>query len=112
MLTTAAMRAGFSGGLVVDFPHSTRAKKHFLVLIVGSPQAVPAPRGLEGEEGEEIAVSQRHSKQRKLHGKALPGVSPLLGLSWDAMGSPDMNGRAPRLAAASVLAALLASPGK
>ncbi len=27
MLTSAAMRAGFTGGLVVDFPHSTRAKK-------------------------------------------------------------------------------------
>lgn len=31
LLTDAAMRAGFSGGLVVDFPHSTRAKKYFLV---------------------------------------------------------------------------------
>ena len=78
MLTMAAMRAGFSGGLVVDFPHSTRAKKHFLVLMVGSPQAVPAPKGLEGEQDEEVAVSQRHSKQRKLHGKALPGVRSLL----------------------------------
>eukprot|EP00889_Picochlorum_renovo_P000333 jgi/Picre1/27363/NNA_000330.t1 len=35
MITNAAMRVGFSGGLVVDFPHSTRAKKYFLVLMVG-----------------------------------------------------------------------------
>jgi 18S rRNA (guanine1575-N7)-methyltransferase len=27
LLTSAAMRAGFGGGLVVDFPNSTRAKK-------------------------------------------------------------------------------------
>ncbi len=33
LLTDAAMRAGFSGGLVVDFPHSTRAKKYFLVRV-------------------------------------------------------------------------------
>jgi 18S rRNA (guanine1575-N7)-methyltransferase len=27
LLTTAAMKAGFSGGMVVDYPHSTKAKK-------------------------------------------------------------------------------------
>lgn len=31
MITAAALRVGFGGGLVVDFPNSTRAKKHFLV---------------------------------------------------------------------------------
>ena len=111
MLTTAAMRAGFSGGLVVDFPHSTRAKKHFLVLMVGSPQAVPAPQGLDGDEGEEVAVSQRRSKQRKLHGRALPGVSLRLDLSWEVV---DRHGRlGPRLVVqpAILLAALLVSPG-
>ncbi len=35
LLTDAAMRAGFSGGLVVDFPHSTRTKKYFLVRLMG-----------------------------------------------------------------------------
>ena len=50
-LTSAAMRAGFSGGLVVDFPHSTRAKKYFLVLIVGGG-SVPAARGLDGRDDE------------------------------------------------------------
>jgi hypothetical protein len=34
MMVGAAMRAGFSGGLVIDFPHSTKAKKYFLVLMV------------------------------------------------------------------------------
>ena len=81
MLTMAAMRAGFSGGLVVDFPHSTRAKKHFLVLMVGSSLSVPAPKGLEGEQEEEVAVSQRHSKKRKLHGKAMSGVRSLFYVS-------------------------------
>lgn len=53
MLVTAAMKVGFSGGLVVDFPHSTRAKKYFLVLMVGQSMSVPQARGLDGEESEE-----------------------------------------------------------
>ena len=78
MLTTAAMRAGFSGGLVIDFPHSTRAKKYFLVLMVGSAASVPQPRGLEGEDDEEVAIGQRRSKHRKLTSGPVPGVSRLL----------------------------------
>ena len=35
MITAQSMRAGFTGGLVVDFPNSTKAKKYFLVLITG-----------------------------------------------------------------------------
>ena len=35
LITSAALRVGFSGGLVVDFPNSTRAKKYFLVLMAG-----------------------------------------------------------------------------
>ena len=35
MITAQSMRAGFSGGLVVDFPNSTKAKKYFLVLMTG-----------------------------------------------------------------------------
>ena len=37
LITASAMRAGFGGGLVVDFPHSTKAKKYFLVLLAGLP---------------------------------------------------------------------------
>jgi 18S rRNA (guanine1575-N7)-methyltransferase len=35
LITACAMRAGFGGGLVVDNPNSTRAKKHYLVLSAG-----------------------------------------------------------------------------
>lgn len=31
MITTSAMKCGFTGGLVVDFPHSTKAKKYFFI---------------------------------------------------------------------------------
>ena len=37
LITSCAMRAGFGGGLVVDFPNSTKAKKFFLVLLAGPP---------------------------------------------------------------------------
>jgi 18S rRNA (guanine1575-N7)-methyltransferase len=32
MITSAAMKSGFSGGLVVDYPNSTKAKKYYLVI--------------------------------------------------------------------------------
>lgn len=50
MLTGAAMRAGFSGGLVVDYPHSAKAKKYFLVLMVGQPAEPMDLQGLDAEE--------------------------------------------------------------
>lgn len=50
MITTAAMRAGFSGGLVVDFPNSSKAKKYYLVLMVGQPLEPMQLQGLTGEE--------------------------------------------------------------
>ncbi len=73
LLTSAAMRAGFSGGLVVDFPHSTRAKKYFLVLMVGSSGELPSAQGLNGEASDDeghVTVGARqaggHNKRRKM----------------------------------------------
>ncbi len=33
MITAAAIKCGFSGGLVVDYPNSTKAKKYFHSII-------------------------------------------------------------------------------
>ena len=70
MLTSTAMKAGFSGGLVVDFPNSTRAKKYFLVLMVGSSSYQPQAKGVNGvssDEEQEVQVAgrQRSNKRRK-----------------------------------------------
>ena len=70
MLVAAAMKVGFSGGLVIDFPHSTRAKKYYLVLMVGTSMAVPAGKGLNGEdpddeEAGEVKVHARKSRNKK-----------------------------------------------
>jgi 18S rRNA (guanine1575-N7)-methyltransferase len=35
MITESAMRCGFSGGLVVDYPNSKKAKKYYLCLFAG-----------------------------------------------------------------------------
>ena len=52
LMTTAALKAGFTGGLVVDFPNSTKAKKHFLCLFAGvDASAVSLPAGLTEEAG-------------------------------------------------------------
>lgn len=35
MITSAAMRSGFTGGLIVDYPNSKKAKKYYLFLMAG-----------------------------------------------------------------------------
>ncbi|KAF4520043.1 hypothetical protein B566_EDAN008331 [Ephemera danica] len=57
LVMAQAMRAGFSGGLVVDFPNSSKAKKIFLVLMTGGAQVLPA------------ALGTRLSRQRPVRGK-------------------------------------------
>lgn len=72
MITAAAMRAGFGGGLVIDFPHSAKAKKHFLVIYAGLSGDMPRhlPQGLMGdeeadEERRTVAVERRRANPRK-----------------------------------------------
>lgn len=72
MITAASIRAGFGGGLVVDFPHSAKAKKHFLVVYAGFTGTAPPtlPRALQGDEDAEmedagqIDVAQRQRDRR------------------------------------------------
>eukprot|EP00930_Biecheleria_cincta_P043631 TRINITY_DN29948_c0_g1_i1.p1 TRINITY_DN29948_c0_g1~~TRINITY_DN29948_c0_g1_i1.p1 ORF type:complete len:278 (-),score=55.13 TRINITY_DN29948_c0_g1_i1:396-1229(-) len=71
MITSAALRCGFGGGLVVDYPHSTKAKKHFLVIYAGLsgnvPQNIPPPLDDEDEEMQ-VAVEGR-TRVKKRRGK-------------------------------------------
>lgn len=48
LVTSQAMKAGFYGGVVIDYPNSTKAKKFFLVLMTGGN--VPLPKGLGTEQ--------------------------------------------------------------
>merc|ERR1712244_88367 len=47
LITSMSMKAGFTGGVVVDYPNSTKAKKFFLVLMTGGAQPLPQSLGQE-----------------------------------------------------------------
>ncbi|KAL5999230.1 hypothetical protein ACLOJK_040680 [Asimina triloba] len=78
LITTSAMRSGFGGGAVVDYPHSTRAKKYFLVLTCGPPSLStihPKAKGEDDnsssddnssdEENQTVGISDRHRPRKK-----------------------------------------------
>jgi 18S rRNA (guanine1575-N7)-methyltransferase len=51
LITTCALRCGFTGGMVVDFPNSSKAKKFYLCLFAGQaanspPQSLPPALGM------------------------------------------------------------------
>ncbi|CAK9810608.1 Probable 18S rRNA (guanine-N(7))-methyltransferase [Anthophora plagiata] len=70
LVTTQAMKAGFYGGVVVDFPNSAKAKKYFLVLMTGGPSVLP--QGLSVNEAETvISYASRREQARKGRGKLL-----------------------------------------
>lgn len=52
LITSQAMKAGFYGGVVVDYPNSTKAKKFFLVLMTGGAAALP--KGLSNPNEDEV----------------------------------------------------------
>jgi 18S rRNA (guanine1575-N7)-methyltransferase len=53
MISEAAMKCGFSGGLTIDYPNSTKAKKYYLCLVAGDNTNYTPPKGLTGDESEE-----------------------------------------------------------
>eukprot|EP00049_Salpingoeca_infusionum_P002461 m.57190 g.57190 ORF g.57190 m.57190 type:complete len:277 (+) comp11590_c0_seq1:245-1075(+) len=68
MLTTAAMKAGFTGGVVIDYPNSARAKKVFLCLFAGV--AARMPRGKSDEMEAQVAAKfTKTARQRGKKGK-------------------------------------------
>jgi len=70
-ITAAALRCGFGGGLVVDYPHSTKAKKHFLVIYAGMSGNIPqkVPEGLQGEVDEHERGTVDVAGRARFHGK-------------------------------------------
>jgi 18S rRNA (guanine1575-N7)-methyltransferase len=68
LITSIAQKAGFGGGIVVDYPNSKKAKKIFLCLMVGTGgQNQHVPKGLEGESSIDNAKfeSRRLSERRR-----------------------------------------------
>ncbi|KAK9905335.1 hypothetical protein M0R45_000270 [Rubus argutus] len=79
LIVSSAMRAGFSGGIVVDFPNSSKKRKEYLVLTCGPPSintSVPEGKGEDGEssfdedssgdeENQTVSISDRHRPRKK-----------------------------------------------
>lgn len=68
LITSAAMRAGFSGGLLVDYPNSAKAKKYYLVLTAGPPaKGADAPHPLGVDDGGRSARAGVKNEPRRTH---------------------------------------------
>ncbi|KAM0682548.1 18S rRNA (guanine1575-N7)-methyltransferase [Mitosporidium daphniae] len=63
MILNVALKVGFNGGMVVDFPNAPRRKKYFLVLIVGQASL---PKGKDDTPLRQI----RHRRKKNLKDKA------------------------------------------
>nr|CCA14293.1 methyltransferase WBSCR22 putative [Albugo laibachii Nc14] len=66
-ISTCAMRSGFSGGLVVDYPNSAKAKKYYLCLFAGYDAAPALPTPLTDQPADAIMNMSRKAPARKLH---------------------------------------------
>ncbi|XP_075025192.1 18S rRNA (guanine-N(7))-methyltransferase isoform X2 [Calonectris borealis] len=74
LITAQAMRAGFTGGMVVDYPNSAKAKKFFLCLFVGASGTLPKGLGTECADGEEIhqaKFTNERTRFRNTKGKSV-----------------------------------------
>lgn len=73
LITEAATRVGFQGGLVVDYPNSSKAKKYYLCLSFEHTYRVPRALTQEGGGGRamtSVGVTERERmKQRGRKGK-------------------------------------------
>ncbi|KAK8471077.1 hypothetical protein PHAVU_003G141775 [Phaseolus vulgaris] len=78
LILNAAMHAGFAGGIVVDFPHSSKRRKEFLVLTCGQRSvnsSVSKGKNEDGEscsdedsedeENQTVCISDRHRPRKK-----------------------------------------------
>lgn len=67
LITNQAMRAGFTGGVIVDYPNSTRAKKMYLTLFAGTTDyKMPAALGTDGPSGQVDYTTARNARSNHL----------------------------------------------
>ncbi|KAG2458929.1 BUD23 methyltransferase, partial [Polypterus senegalus] len=80
LITSQAMKAGFTGGMVVDYPNSAKAKKFFLCLFVGVSGALP--KGLGSETVEKGVAHQAMFTGERTRFKNLKGKSLKKSKDW------------------------------
>ncbi|KIM21238.1 hypothetical protein M408DRAFT_333606 [Serendipita vermifera MAFF 305830] len=97
LITSVARKAGFGGGIVVDYPNSKKARKVFLCLMVGSGKyasntkgdgmevdAQDLPRGLDGEdddiaEKKSVVFERRRAREQ---GREKKGKKKVVDKAW------------------------------
>ena len=50
LIATAASRVGFAGGIVIDYPNSSKSKKYYLCLSFERTYKVPQALGTQGQQ--------------------------------------------------------------
>ena len=59
LIAQCASKVGFAGGVVVDYPNSTKAKKYYLCLSFERSYSVPKAIGTDATEGVEVLGRNR-----------------------------------------------------
>jgi 18S rRNA (guanine1575-N7)-methyltransferase len=75
LISECATAVGFSGGIVVDYPNSAKAKKHYLVLSCdkASKQQPQLPQAMTEAQRRQVQVSGRQNpKEFQRKGKPQP----------------------------------------
>jgi 18S rRNA (guanine1575-N7)-methyltransferase len=65
LISECATAVGFGGGIVVDYPNSAKAKKHYLVLSCDRTSKKQLPQGLTGEERQTSHVQVSKQQEGK-----------------------------------------------
>jgi len=83
LITSTAMKCGFTGGVVVDFPNSKKAKKIYLCLIAGEPDApMEMPTAKTDEATGTVGYEQRGKRKKKHHFKHGKQRERVKGRDW------------------------------
>ncbi|KAK8794785.1 hypothetical protein WA158_001766 [Blastocystis sp. Blastoise] len=83
LITRCAVKCGFTGGAVVDYPNSTKAKKLYLVLFAGNDPSFSLPAGKLGE-GENDVIGVKYTARDKALRKRKGGKdkAPIKSKEW------------------------------
>lgn len=73
LLLFVSFQAGFTGGLVVDFPQSAKAKKYYLCLMTGPAVALPTALQETVPANDHVAVDKRARSRHQ--GRHVPSVN-------------------------------------
>ncbi|KAK0459832.1 williams-Beuren syndrome critical region protein 22 [Desarmillaria tabescens] len=82
LISSIAQKAGFGGGIVVDYPNSKKAKKVFLCLFVGGGGSQQVPQGLDGEVEEDGKARFERRREREKTRSKSGKRKPIKGRDW------------------------------